>query len=231
MNFKDFHTRHPNFVNTVKFTVFALLITVSIWLVGVKVNVTYGTQIASRFTQELRKVPLPAATGQQGDGDAADRLLAQQAAQAGGRAEFHLAVMEYFYSRYYMAIITSAMCGAIAAGFLFLISSKGWANSNPYLKTFFLVTTANAAFYASLSPLLQLAQNATDNRDLYLQYVGLRYEIADYLATDEDAEGKPRSRKAEVHYVSKRLSELNRIPIGFDGTKMPDFASAFGKPK
>jgi hypothetical protein len=81
------------------------------------------------------------------------RLLSQ-AATLGSRAEFHKAVMLYFLSNYYSAIVLAAVCGGIAAATLVLISKKGWSEANSYAVATFLTASACATFFLAMPALL-----------------------------------------------------------------------------
>jgi hypothetical protein len=153
--------------------------------------------------------------------------LMRQLTEIRRRAKHHLSVMEFFYTRYYMAITLFSVIGAIAALLLSFIVAKGWKDSSTYLITAFVVMTGTAAFYKALPSEFRQEQNIADNKTLYLQYVSLENELMSYLATGEDLNEKPAPPAHAIHYLDGRLKELNNLAIGFDYTKVPDYSATF----
>ena len=157
------------------------------------------------------------------------------------RTRLYLEVMKFFYTRYYMAILTFAIAGALAAITLVLVSKRGWEATNEYILTAFFVMTACTVFYGAFPGVFQQEQNIKDNKVLYLQYEALENEILSFAVTNEarpkavkdlmtasETEPKDNTVQAKqfIHYVDEQLSQSN-IAIGFDYNKVPNYKNAF----
>lgn len=111
--------------------------------------------------------------------------LQEQLRESIDRTKHHLAVMRFFYTRYYVAIILFSMTGALAAVSLVLISKRGWEDSNEYVITVFFLMTALTICFGSFPGLFQQDKNIADNKALYLKYSALTNEIISYAVTGE----------------------------------------------
>ncbi|MBV9211152.1 MAG: hypothetical protein JOZ52_11010, partial [Acidobacteria bacterium] len=157
------------------------------------------------------------------------------------RMRLYLEVMKFFYTRYYMAILTFAIAGALAAITLVLVSKRGWEATNEYILTAFFVMTACTVFYGAFPGVFQQEQNIKENKVLYLKYEALENEILSYAVTNESRVVPPDSlaslpdgklqdttvaAKQFIHYVDEQLAQGN-IAVGFDYNKVPNYKNAF----
>lgn len=155
--------------------------------------------------------------------------LAGQFQELGNRMTHHFNLLITFYSYYFSTVIMTGVLASVAAICLLFITSKGWDGSSQYAKTIFLVATASATYCAAFPSIFQQQQNIDDNRRLYLDYTALANEMCSYAITGENDAGNPREPKEFIHYEDDQLKKLNKIAVGFDVSKIPDFAQAFGK--
>jgi hypothetical protein len=155
--------------------------------------------------------------------------LAGQFKELGNRMKHHFNLLITFYSFYFSTVIMTGVLASVAAICLLFITSKGWVPSNPYAKTIFLVATASATYCAAFPSIFQQQQNIDDNRRLYLEYAGLANEMCSFAITGENDAGDSQEAKEFIHYEDVQLKKLNKIAVGFDVSKMPDFTQAFNK--
>lgn len=155
--------------------------------------------------------------------------LAGQFQELGNRMKHHFHLLITFYSYYFSTIIMTGVLASVAAICLLFITSKGWVPSNAYAKTIFLVATASATYCAAFPSIFQQQQNIDDNRRLYLEYTGLANEMCSFVTTGENDAGDSQEPKEFIHYEDVQLKKLNKIAVGFDVSKIPDFTQAFGK--
>jgi hypothetical protein len=149
--------------------------------------------------------------------------LAGQFREIRGRMNFHFDVLATFYKNYFSTIILAGVLASIAAIALLFITSDGWQHSSPYARTIFLVATVSAAYCAAFPSIFQQQQNIDDNKNLYLEYVALTNEICSYATTGEPVDNSKKDARAFIHYVDSQLQQFDRIAIGFDLSKTPDF--------
>jgi hypothetical protein len=155
--------------------------------------------------------------------------LVGQFQEARGGMNFHFDVLATFYRNYFSTTILTGVLASIAAIALLFITSDGWQHSSPYARTIFLVATVSATYCAAFPSIFQQQQNIEDNKKLYLDYVDLTNEMCSYVSTEETADGTEEDAKAFIHYVDGRLKDLDKIAVGFDITKSPDFYEAIRK--
>ncbi len=111
--------------------------------------------------------------------------LVQQHTAIQQRERLHAAIMEFYYTRFYMGIITVSVTGAVAAILLVVVSKRGWNHTNQYLITTFFVASAATVFYGSLPGVFRQDQTITDNKALLLKYLALENEVQSYVTTNE----------------------------------------------
>jgi len=172
------------------------------------------------------KLELPA-VGQASEAEKA--RLAGQFRETRGRMNFHFDVLATFYKNYFATIILAGVLASIAAIALLFITSGGWQHSSPYARTIFLVATASATYCAAFPSIFQQQQNIDDNKKLYLEYVALTNEMCSYATTGEPGDNSKKDAKTFIHYVDSQLQQLDKIAIGFDMSKAPDFNEALQK--
>jgi hypothetical protein len=155
--------------------------------------------------------------------------LVGQFQQTRGRMNYHFDLLATFYQYYFSTIIMLGVLTSVAAVTLLFITSDGWQHSSPYARTIFLVATMSATYCAAFPSIFQQQQNIEDNRGLYLDYVTLTNEMCSYATTGETPDGVKADAKGFIHHVDAQLERLNKIAIGFDITKNPDFYEAIRK--
>jgi hypothetical protein len=101
------------------------------------------------------------------------------------KEEFHLKLMEFYYTGYYIGIIILSFTAALAAITLVIISKGGWAQTSEYVITTFFIMTCAALFYGSWAGLFKQDENITNNKVLYLKYTTLENELRGYTITNE----------------------------------------------
>jgi hypothetical protein len=151
--------------------------------------------------------------------------LMEQFREVGGRAHMHMHVMQYFYTRYDLALLLASGAAVVAAFCLFHISKKGWDEANAYVQVLFVIAAGTALLLGVFPRLFRQDQNIADNKALYINYVALGNEIRTYLATGTAVLPTDTSVTLPefVRYVDNRLATLNAIPVGFDETQVPDY--------
>lgn len=101
------------------------------------------------------------------------------------RERLHASIMEFYYKRFFMGIITMSITGALAAIMLVIISKRGWENTDSYLITVFFIASAATVFFSSLPGVFRQDQNITDNKALLLKFMALENEVQSYAMTNE----------------------------------------------
>ncbi len=147
----------------------------------------------------------------------------------GDRMNHHLSVLKMFYVTFYTTILMSGGLAAIAAIMLLFIAMDGWKSSNPYARNLFLIATVSATFCAAFPSLFQQQRNIDENTRLYLEYVALTNEMCTYTTTGGASDETNIERKDFIRNVDRQLKALNKIAVGFDVSKVPDFTSALQK--
>jgi hypothetical protein len=154
------------------------------------------------------------------------KRLAGQFSELQGRMNHHFNLLTHFYKYYFATIVVSGVLAAVAAIVLLFITSDGWKDSNQYARTIFLVAIASATFCAAFPNIFQHQQHIDDNRRLYMEYVALANEMCSYAVTGQNVDGDTVTAGAFIHGVDLKLSRLNKVAVGFDFSKIPDFVSA-----
>jgi hypothetical protein len=157
--------------------------------------------------------PIPLA-GQQKD------RLGEQAAKVKGLIRHHASVMAFFSQAYYSAICVLLFAGAILAAAVFFIGTKGWGQTNPYVRTIFVLMTVTVAFYGLWPPVFQQEKNLSDNKALFLEYETLQNEISSYPVTGTNVKNESKSPNDFINYVDSEMARLGNVAIGFDYTKI-----------
>lgn len=163
--------------------------------------------------------------------------LAEQVNEIQLRINRYSAVMIFFYKRYYISISLTTVSALVAGICLFFISKVGWKTANNALINIFVVTSSAVIFFGDLPGVFKHDENLTANRDLYLEHISLRNEVRSYLATGGTVGGNPANPDAFsiteasrfIHYVDKRMAELNKIPIDFDATRITGIEESSGR--
>jgi hypothetical protein len=159
-----------------------------------------------------------------GEGLSAEETrLAAQAQQIRARANLHLRVMNYFYSRYF-ASITLAMVLAIgAAACLLEITAVGWQSTNRYVRTLFLASASMAILFRVSPVLYKQKDNIAANKDLYTRYVMLDNELQSFVASKRFRGSDSTKVAAVIESLDSALFSLRELPIGFDESQIPDY--------
>jgi hypothetical protein len=142
------------------------------------------------------------------------------------RMEHHLSVLKLFYVTSYTTILMTGGLTAVAAIMLLFITMDGWKSSNQYARNLFLMATATATFCAAFPSLFQQQRNIDENTRLYLEYVALTNEMCSYATTGSTNDDPALTANDFIVSVDKRLKVLNKIAVGFDVSKVPDFTAA-----
>lgn len=160
------------------------------------------------------------------DFTAEERRLVAQLVEVRGRARHHLNILTEFYGWYFMAIITFALTGFVAAVAIIMIGRAGWSNiADTRIFTVFFVTAGAAALFKSYIGIFRYEENISGNKALYLSYSALEDEIISYTVTEQNMNGNNVRPDKFIHYIDKQLATHNNIVMGFDYTKVPDFLS------
>lgn len=144
------------------------------------------------------------------------------------QARHHVAVAQFFYSRYYAAAhLTLAL--AVAAGVcLIFVSKKGWSTANPYLLNVFVTLSALGVYYGAFPGVFDQKSNMESNRDQYVKYINVEQDIRTFLAHLNSSE--PQQLQDFLLTAQKRLVEINNISVGIDHTKVSDLPSILPEP-
>ena len=154
--------------------------------------------------------------------------LTEQVKEIESRIQRYSNMMVFFYKHYYISISLTSASALVAGICLFFISKVGWEKANNGLINVFIVTSSAVIFFGDLPGIFSHDESSTASRDLYLEHISLRNEIRSYLATGGTIGGaleKPDTFSTTeasrfIHYVDKKMAELNKIPIGFDATRI-----------
>jgi hypothetical protein len=185
-----------------------------------------GTAAGTTEVQGQRNTSLPATNSPSPPNQAQQRRLDEQLGSIRARINHHGAVMAFFYKAYYMSIVMVMVAGIIAALTLFFIAQDGWSDTNPYVKTIFLVMAGAAAYYGLFPPVFQQQQNISDNKALFLAYKALENEVISYPLTLMNIKGEGKTPPQFITYVDSEMGRLGNIAIGFDYTKV-NYTGAF----
>jgi hypothetical protein len=145
------------------------------------------------------------------------------------RSTTHLTIMTYFYTRFYMSIALASVSAIISAISLFYISKVGWEKANNYIIPIFVTTTSIAIFVGAFPVVFQQENNIRENSELYLKYINLENQILTRLATKANAEGTNLTLKEIINNTDIKLTEYNKIAIGFDANSIPQASDVFQK--
>lgn len=154
--------------------------------------------------------------------------LKQQWGEINKRIKRHKDVMIFFYQQYFISISMTSGLAIVGGICLFFITQVGWMAANPALMNVLIVTASVGLLYQKLPLMFKHDINLGANRGLYLKYIELINELTSYLATklakninlqnpNQLSEVDP---KYFIHYIDKKLAELNQIPIEFDATRV-----------
>jgi len=147
--------------------------------------------------------------------------LSEQLAEIRSRARHHLSVMLFFYSRYYAAVFVTLVLSLLAGVTFAFVSKAGWSAANPYLLNAFIVLSTGSLYYGAWPAVFEQRSNIEANRDQYLRYVNLENTVLTemvFLETADDA-----SVQETIREVDAKMADLNRIAIGVDDSRIPDF--------
>ena len=86
-----------------------------------------------------------------------------------------------YYLNYYVFTICSIVYTIILAVSGFLLAGNGWQNSNPNIKTVFLLTTVFASFYYFLPNVLNNKLNLQKNTDSVKIFQKIQFDILSFL--------------------------------------------------
>ncbi|HJZ78958.1 MAG TPA: hypothetical protein VKD91_01390 [Pyrinomonadaceae bacterium] len=146
--------------------------------------------------------------------------LEAQAEKVRGLKRHHASVMAFFSQAYYTAICVLLFGGAVLALAMFFIGTKGWGQTNPYVRTVFVVMAVMVAFYGLWPPVFQQEKNLSDNKALFLEYETLQNEISSYNVTRTNIKNEPKTPGDFINYVDSEMARLGNVAIGFDYTKI-----------
>ena len=145
------------------------------------------------------------------------------------RLDHHFNQFATYYSWSFASTVMMGVLAAIAAVTLLFITLSGWGPSHQYQKTIFLVATVTATYAAAFPSIFQLDRNVEGNRDAYLSYVSLADEMCSYPWTEKTIDGAATDPLAFVNHVDTELRKLNKIVVGFDAAKTPDFGDVINR--
>jgi hypothetical protein len=145
------------------------------------------------------------------------------------RLDHHFNQFATYYSWSFASTVMAGVLAAVAAVTLLFITMTGWGPSHQYQKTIFLVATVTATYAAAFPSIFQLDRNVEGNRDLYLSYVSLADEVCSYPWTNKTIDGPVTDPIAFVNHVDSEFRRLNKIVVGFDASKTPNFAEVINR--
>lgn len=131
--------------------------------------------------------------------------------------------MKFYISQYYMSISIILVFGLMAAIALAIITRQGMNDVKKIYITLFFTATAITTYFMAFPQVFQHSQNIADNKNLYLQNIAIKNEIISYFATRENVKGERLTPGSFIHYIDKQLEITNKVPIGFDATKIPNY--------
>lgn len=185
------------------------------WFAGTKQHEWLGAN------QELQPAEVQRAISSLTASSAAKARMMDQFQQIQNRITKHASIMGFFYRQYFISL--SMICGAsvVASLCLFFISKLGWERINNAVINVFIVSSSIIIFYGNIMLVFKQEDNIKDNQLLYLNYFSLRNEMLSYWATGQTIAEETVTPAQFIHYMDKRLQELNQIRLGFDSTRTP----------
>ena len=134
-------------------------------------------------------------------------------------------MLRQFYRAHYGVIIVAYAAGTIAAVCLVFIGKIGWDTliktpKGTSLITVFMTSSAIAAFFGTLLGFFKQPENIADHKKLYIRYTNLENEILTEVATGSEKSGKVLVLPTYLQEIDKKMVDLNKIPIGFDLSKL-----------
>jgi len=179
-----------------------------------------GLQDATQISEE--NTPLDDSFLGDGNQTAKNRLHSQfNNIQA--RANHHATVMKFFYTRYYTTIVLISVTGLVAAVCAIYLSSKGWGTDQSWIQTIFLTMSAATLYFTAFPKVYKQSENIFNNTNAYLSYLNLENELLSYVCTGEYKDGEPTSLNNFIHYLDQEMENRNKLYLGFDESKIPDF--------
>lgn len=177
------------------------------------------------------------------------KRLLEQVLEVKRRAKTHLRIMEWFYVYYYQSISVGIISTVIAGVSLFFISKKGWEEVNPYIVNIFLVSSSVTVLFGAFPLVFKIEENIKSNTTSYLAYVTLENRILSYIGTGNfitsystgnnlnlresnstqelSGNGKLSVLSEVIHYIDNEFGTLNKLNIGFDSTKVPNYRQLY----
>ncbi|AOX00745.1 hypothetical protein BJP34_16000 [Moorena producens PAL-8-15-08-1] len=143
------------------------------------------------------------------------------------RDQRHFKMMTFFYNNYYMSKLMTYGTAIVAGICLLFIIRSGWNSTHPYVINIFVVVSASAILFGNLPGLFRYEDSIVNNKQLYLNYASLKNEVSSYLVTGQDIDGNPIEMKYFINHIDKELSRLNRLPIGFERTRLLDYPTLY----
>ncbi|WP_424103301.1 hypothetical protein [Moorena producens] len=143
------------------------------------------------------------------------------------RDQRHFKMMTFFYNNYYMSKLMTYGTAIVAGICLLFIIRSGWNSTHPYVINIFVVVSASAILFGNLPGLFRYEDSIVNNKQLYLNYASLKNEVSSYFVTGQDIDGNPIEMKYFINHIDKELSRLNRLPIGFERTRLLDYPSLY----
>lgn len=230
---KRFFTRNFNSGENKKLTILGHFLITSGLIVILSVSyLSLNLYAANKAKQWLKDpVKLTSLSTELKAEEAEKARLAQQLKVIEFQIHRYSEIMVFFSNHYYTALILTSASALVAAICLFFISKKGWDQSHNSIINIFIVASSAVVFFGDLPGIFKEEDNFKAYGNLYIEHIALRNEILSYMATGGTVLGKDPQNPYKVsrvdvnqfiHSVDNKLAQLNKIPLGFDATRIRD---------
>jgi hypothetical protein len=182
------------------------------WLEGL-----HGT---TPLTTDAADMEFPAARNMD---DAVKTRLREQLEEVHARAFNHVKLMKFFHTRYYTTIVMVSITGLITAISGIYVSARGWGEAESWATVVFFTMAAATVYFSAFPKVYKQTENIASNSEAYLSYVNLENELLSYACTGEGKDGQALTPHAFVHYMDVEMEKRNKLCLGFDISKIPDF--------
>jgi hypothetical protein len=159
--------------------------------------------------------------------------IADQALKAQRLQCMHADLFARYVGNYYMAILVSIFCGAIAAVAVVFMGTKGWANANPYVVNIFVTMAAVGAFFGSFVAIFEQPMMATAHKKQVLRYEVLIDGMASYTSAHvapsdcTTVSATSCSSVADLIHYNDAFFASQDIPFEMDLSKSADYGAVF----
>lgn len=158
--------------------------------------------------------------------------LAQQIRLVENGVSYHTEMAAYFYSRGRSLARVAIFAGLFAGISGFLISQKGWQQSNNAVINVFITCSSLTLICSQIPNVFNYDENYEANQKLGLGYIELQNQIHSFIATEGMVGQNPEKpnefsemdTNRMIHYIDGKLSDLAQFNIAYDSAQVSQFS-------